>query len=194
MEDTDTRDDIDRQIVADARYRQEYSEWIASLSSEERETVKEADPSLLQPLVAYTGAAAPAPLEITAPDVPWHSGQPIPDDDIDKDDVAKIGEQADAVAALLRVVIFPSGMRGFQPQAALARLVALAHCLHVPGIGDRSFESLAQELGCTRALLCSYAVRIRDWAGLDCYAGRSVTAREAQSARALWRFKTKDKK
>lgn len=87
------------------------------------------------------------------------------------------GHDVEAIGALLAVVVAPDSQQT-TVQSALCRTVALAHVLHAPGIGEKSLTELAQALGVTRALLSSYCVRLRDFAGLDCRAGRRATARE----------------
>lgn len=123
---------------------------------------------------------------------PWHPVDILePEDereDIDPDDLEKLGRcNPEALAILLRVLIVPSVTSGIQPKAIVARVVALAHCLHLQGIGDLSLDALAQKIKCTRALLSFYVTQLRDYGGLDHRAGKSVEARAAYSAAQLWR-------
>jgi hypothetical protein len=107
---------------------------------------------------------------------------------IDTDDLEKLNRcDPENLALLLRVLIVPSVTSGIQPKAIVARVIALAHCLHLQGIGDLSLDALAQKIGCTRALLSFYVTQLRDYGGLDHRAGKSVEARAAYSAAQLWR-------
>jgi transposase-like protein len=188
------RDDLDLE------YRQEYLKWIAGLSSTDRRQLIAM--GLDKPHVERTSFAylrgetfrdSPGMIGIQMDDhgAGWHPGLPVPDDDaddIDHDDLDKLGRcNPEALAILLRVLIVPSVTSGIQPKAIVARVIALAHCLHLQGIGDLSLDALAQRIGCTRALLSFYVTQLRDYGGLDHRAGKSVEARAAYSAAQLWR-------
>jgi hypothetical protein len=55
----------------------------------------------------------------------------------------------------------------------------LSHMLNVDGLGALSFEELGQELGCTRALLSLYSLRMIDGLQIDkCRNGKSRRSRE----------------
>jgi hypothetical protein len=89
------------------------------------------------------------------------------------------------------VLLIPDRGRTGNLKAALARLIALASALHIEGVGGKSLEYLAGKIGCTRQLLSFYVVQLRDFGGLDCYGGKSVSAREAYAVGRLWRTKPK---
>ena len=96
----------------------------------------------------------------------------------------------DAIVRILTV--FLPNTNPTQPQywrTAAAKLCVVAHALHIEPIGSKPLSALAEALGCTRALLSHRAVHLRDFAGLDCNAGRSSRARQVYSdtAKAVWR-------
>ena len=167
--------------------------WVASLSPADRATLKELDldrPQAERTSFAYLRAEtfrdSPAMISIEMDDhgAGWHPGLPVPDDDeaepIDEGDIDRLKcYDAEILKTLLRVLIFPDRGRAGNLRSAFARLVALASALHIHGIGERSLESLASEIGCTRALLSFYVVQLRDFGGLDCHGGKSLKAREA---------------
>ncbi len=99
------------------------------------------------------------------------------------------GIPTDAIRVLL-LFLLPEGSPrtpGYWKQVA-ARIAALAHALHLPIIGEISLTELAEAVGCTRSLLSLNACKLRDFAALDCQAGRTTLAREsyAQRAREVW--------
>ena len=184
-------------------YRMAYLSWQASLDPKDRALLKEM--GLDRPKVEATAAVwgraevfrdSPGMIEIQMDDhgEGWHPGLPVPDDesedenDIDEDELTKLGDyDPELVACILRVCFFPGiSKRGVNLPAAFHRLLALAHALHVPGVGDKSLEHLANRVGCTRALLSSYVVRIRDHAKLDHRGGKSDQARQRLAAAHLW--------
>jgi hypothetical protein len=184
-------------------YRMEYLKWVSSLDPRDRATLK--DMGLDRPKIEATAAVwgraevfrdSPASetfSEWSSPIDHTHPGELIdaPEDDaegIDTDDLEKLNRcDPENLALLLRVLIVPSATSGIQPKAIVARVIALAHCLHLQGIGDLSLDALAQRIGCTRALLSFYVTQLRDYGGLDHRAGKSVEARAAYSAAQLWR-------
>lgn len=122
------------------------------------------------------------------PDPNWrHPAEYIDGDDIDEDDLYKLGRcNPEAVEAILRVIIAPDIGNQTTVQTITCRAVALAHVLHVPGIGDKSLTHLAEKIGVTKSLLSSYCVKIRDFANLDCRPGRCQSARLNMSVAKLW--------
>ena len=74
----------------------------------------------------------------------------------------------DALRTLLRFLV-PNNSVSAKKRWRMAQLrVALtAHMLNIDGIGSKSFEELGQELGCTRALLSLYSLRMIDGLAID---------------------------
>jgi hypothetical protein len=125
---------------------------------------------------------------------PWHPMDYLEPEaeDIDTDDLEKLGRcNPEVLATLMRVVFFPDLGRGPQLKASFARLVAVAHALHIPGVGNKSLTALAEEINVTKALLSHYTVMVRDFAKLDHAAGTSLEGREACRTAQLWRYKQK---
>ena len=195
------RDSLDRQ------YRSEYLKWVASLSPADRATLKELDldrPQAERTSFAYLRAEtfrdSPGMIGTWLGDhgAGWHPGPPAEEgepESIDEDDLDRLKcYDAEILKTLLRVLIFPDRGRAGNLKSAFARLVALASALHIHGIGERSLESLASEIGCTRALLSFYVVQLRDFGGLDCHGGKSLKARETYATAQLWRTRPKRKK
>jgi hypothetical protein len=184
-------------------YRSEYLRWIASLDAKDRQLAKEL--GLDRPKIESTCASwgtqevfRDSPSEVgfdngKSADEFVHPGELIDEPeagstDIDESELAKLGAfDPELVANILRICFFPSiGSKGVNLKASFHRLLALAHALHVPGVGDKSLEHLANRVGCTRALLSSYVVRIRDHAKLDHRGGKSDQARQRLAAAHLW--------
>jgi hypothetical protein len=107
---------------------------------------------------------------------------------IDDDELTRLGAyDPELIGTILRVCFFPSmGRRGVNLSAAFHRLIALAHCLKIEGVGDRSLENIAVRIGCTRSVLSHFCVRIRDAASLDHRSGKSAASRQKLSAAHLW--------
>jgi hypothetical protein len=98
--------------------------------------------------------------------------------DIDERDLAELAKyDPEVLRAIFAVVIAPHLGNQTTVQTITCRAVALAHVLHVPGIGDKSLTALAARIGVGKALLSSYCVKLRDFAKLDSRAGRTITAR-----------------
>ncbi len=74
---------------------------------------------------------------------------------------------ADALKILIRFLIPPTSKPSKRWRIAQLRLAILAQMTDVDDIGGQSFESLAGELGCTRALLCHHSLRMVDSLGMD---------------------------
>ncbi len=70
--------------------------------------------------------------------------------------------------------------------AAFHRLIALAHCMKVAGVGDKSLEHIAKRIGSTRSILSHFCVKIRDHAKLDHRGGKSDQARQRLATAHLW--------
>ena len=101
--------------------------------------------------------------------------------EIDEVEVGKLQRHdPELITLLVRILLFPDTGR-VSLRASWVRLVALAHALHIEGVGNRSLESLAKDIGCTRSLLSHYATALRDFGNLDCRAGKSLSAREKLS-------------
>ena len=184
-------------------YRTSYLEWIASLDPKDRQLAREL--GLDRPKIEATAAVwaraevfrdSPASETFSESIGPIDHTHPAdlldePEDnatDIDEDELTRLGAyDPELVGTILRVCFFPGvGKRGVNLHAGFHRLLALAHALHVPGVGDKSLEHLANRVGCTRALLSSYVVRIRDHAKLDHRGGKSDQARQRLAAAHLW--------
>ena len=184
------------QATADYAYRVAYLKWIASLDSKDRALAREL--GIDKPDIVRGGSGCTVSQSIEDATVHgWHPGEAIPDEEseeIPEDDLERLGcYDPDILRALIRVLLIPDRGRSGNLKAALARLIALASVLHIPGVGDKSLEYLAERIGCTRALLSHYAVQLRDFGGLDCRGGKSVSAREAYAVGQLWRTKPKRK-
>ena len=184
-------------------YREAYLTWVSSLDPRDRATLK--DMGLDRPKVETTALVWARPeffrdststagfQDGMAEDAFVHPAGLIDKDeeeveDIDEDELTRLGAyDPELIGTILRVCFFPGiSKRGVSLSAAFHRLLALAHALHVPGVGDKSLEHLANRVGCTRALLSSYVVRIRDHAKLDHRGGKSDQARQKLSAAHLW--------
>jgi hypothetical protein len=184
-------------------YRSEYLRWIASLDAKDRQLAKEL--GLDRPKIESTCASwgtqevfRDSPSEVgfdngKSADEFVHPADLIDEaeagsTDIDQSELAKLGAyDGELVACIMRILFFPGiGSKGVNLKASFHRLLALAHCLHVEGVGDKSLEHIATRAGCTRALLSNYVVRIRDAAALDHRGGRSDEARRRLSAAHLW--------
>jgi hypothetical protein len=99
--------------------------------------------------------------------------------DINEDDLIALGQHdPEALRAIFAVVLAPALGNQTTVRTLLFRTIALAHVLHVPGIGDKSLTALAKQLGVTKSLMSAYCCRIRDFASLDCRPGRMLTARK----------------
>ena len=109
-----------------------------------------------------------SPDRILARSEPWH------DDDIDTDrhlapaDTAEQIDLADlrsiprdALLILLRYIVQPGSAKHRWRQAQI-RLAILAHMIDLDGMGALSFAALAEELGCTRALLSMRSLELID--------------------------------
>jgi hypothetical protein len=107
----------------------------------------------------------------------------VDDDDdaapeIDADRLADV--PPDALKILVRFLI-PSNSVSEKKRWRMMtlRTALLAHMLDIDGIGKKSFEELGQELGCTRALLSLYSLRMIDGLGIDkCRNGKSRSSRQ----------------
>jgi hypothetical protein len=59
------------------------------------------------------------------------------------------------------------------------RTVILAHMIDLDGLGQKSFQQLGDELGCSRALLSLLSLRLIDGLGIDkCRNGKSRSSRQ----------------
>ena len=199
---------LDRDSL-DLDYRQAYLKWVSSLPSTDRRQLialgldkPQVERSSFVHARGETFRDSPGMIHTWADDQGegWHPGLPVEEDEpepepIDEDDLDRLKcYDAEILKTLLRVLIFPDRGRAGNLRSAFARLVALASALHIHGIGERSLESLASEIGCTRALLSFYVVQLRDFGGLDCHGGKSLKAREAYATAQLWKTRPKRKK
>jgi hypothetical protein len=185
------------------RYREEYLRWIASLDPRDRQLAKEL--GLDRPKIESTYASwgtqevfrdstSEAGYQDGMAEAEFvHPADPLdePEDDendIDESELAKLGAfDGELVACIMRILFFPGiGSKGVNLKAAFHRMLALAHCLHVEGVGNKSLEHIATRAGCTRALLSHFVIRIRDHAKLDHRGGKSDEARRRLSAAHLW--------
>jgi hypothetical protein len=72
-----------------------------------------------------------------------------------------------ALKTLIRFLIPQTSKPAKRWRIAQLRLAILAQMTDVDDIGGQSFESLARELNCTRALLCHHSLRMVDSLGMD---------------------------
>jgi hypothetical protein len=190
------------QSSREKRYREAYLTWVSSLDPRDRATLK--DLGLDRPKIEATSAVwgraevfrdSPSseglsesigPIDFTHP--AELIDEPEDENGIDESELAKLGAfDPELVGTILRVCFFPAiGSRGVNFSAAFHRLIALAHCLKVEGVGDKSLEHIANRVGCTRAVLSHFCVRIRDTAKLDHRSGKSDKARKRLSTAHLW--------
>jgi hypothetical protein len=191
------------QSTREKAYRVEYLKWIASLDPKDRQLAREL--GLDRPKIEATSAVW-ARAEVfrdststagfqdgMAEDAFVHPADLLdePEDDendIDESELARLGAyDPELIGTVLRVCFFPAmGRRGVNLSAAFHRLIALAHCLKIEGVGDRSLENIAVRIGCTRSVLSHYTVRIRDAAKLDHRSGKSDASRQKLSTAHLW--------
>jgi hypothetical protein len=184
-------------------YREAYLTWVSSLDPRDRATLKEM--GLDRPKVETTALvwARPENFRDSTATAGYqdglaesefvHPGDSIdePEDgatDIDESELAKLGcYDGEIIACILRVLFFPPmGRRGVNLSAAFHRLIAVAHCLKVEGVGDRSLENIAVRIGSTRSILSHFCVKIRDHAGLDHRGGKSAASRQRLATAHLW--------
>ena len=184
-------------------YRSEYLKWIASLDPKDRQLAREL--GLDRPKIEATSAVwARAEVFRDSPSEAGyqdgraeaefvHPGDSIdePEEEetgIDEDELTRLGcYDPELIGTILRVCFFPSmGRRGVNFGAAFHRLLALAHCLKVAGVGDKSLEHIAKRVGCTRSVLSHFCVKIRDHASLDHRGGKSDQARQRLATAHLW--------
>jgi hypothetical protein len=182
------------QLALEANYRAEYLRWVASLTPKDRAALQRQ--GLDRPKIETTAQAylrpevfreSTATLGLFQEDhsaEPWqHPAELLEpeEEDIDQDDLAKLGAfDPDLLRVLIRVLFLNDG-KGFNPRPVIHKFVALCHCLGVPGIGDQSLESLANKLGCTRQCLSYLTTSYRDFGGLSHRSGKSDAARDALS-------------
>ena len=192
---------IDRDSL-DLDYRQEYLRWVSSLPSTDRRQLialgldkPQVERASFVHARGETFRDSPGMIHTWADDQGegWHAGLPAEEgetDGIDTDDLEELGRcNPEVLQILMRVVFFADLGRGPQLKACFARLIAVAHALHIPGIGERSLTDIAEEIGVTKALLSHYATQVRDFAKLDHAAGKSLEGREAYREAQLWRYK-----
>ena len=74
---------------------------------------------------------------------------------------------AEALKILIRFLIPQTSKPSKRWRIAQLRLAVMAQMVDVDDIGSQSFESLARELNCTRALLCHHSLRMVDSLGMD---------------------------
>jgi hypothetical protein len=108
------------------------------------------------------------PLHQLAKKEPWHDGDNSTDPQLDPADTAEQIDLAglrsiprDALLILLRYIVQPGAAKHRWRQAQV-RLAILAHMVNLDGIGALSYAGLAEELGCTRALLSKRSLELID--------------------------------
>jgi hypothetical protein len=120
----------------------------------------------------------------------WHPGDDGTDADLgpenDGERIDFEGIKAvprDALKTLLRFLI-PSNSVSEAKRWRMAqlRVALMAQMLDVDGLGSKSFRELGEELGCTRALLSLYSLRMID--GLSIEKSRNGKKRSARSVYA----------
>lgn len=108
-----------------------------------------------------------SPDRIAARREPRHELDGDTDADFDYDDGANIDFQSiksvppDALKVLVRFLV-PAEVKKNRWRQAQIRLAIVAHLVNLDGIGGLSFEKLAQELGCSRALLSLRSLEMLD--------------------------------
>ena len=190
------------QNTREKAYRMAYLSWQASLDPKDRALLKEmgldrpkieATRSSWGTAEVFRDSTGTVGTWIDDHGAGWHPGLPAEEDEpdgIDADDLKELGRcNPEVLQILMRVVFFADLGRGPQLKACFARLIAVAHALHIPGIGERSLTDIAEEIGVTKALLSHYATQVRDFAKLDHAAGKSLEGREAYREAQLWRYK-----
>ena len=109
-------------------------------------------------------------------------------DDAENIDFAAIkGIPRDALMVLLRFLIPATAISPKKRwRRAQLRLAVLSHFLDVDGLGGRSFKELGEELGCTKALLSLYSLRLLDGLNIEkSRHGKSRVARESYRQSAI---------
>lgn len=103
---------------------------------------------------------------------------------IDIDGIA--GIPRDALKRLLRFLLPTESTPRKRWRIAQLRLAILTRMTDTDNVGLLSFEELAQELGCSRALLSDYSLRIIDGLGMDKERrGKSRAARDKYRLAAI---------
>ncbi|MCE2960845.1 MAG: hypothetical protein ACK46A_00490 [Akkermansiaceae bacterium] len=107
------------------------------------------------------------------------------EDGSDEDVLALKSIPPDALLVLLRFIISSTSKKK-RWRVAQLKLCTLAHAAGMEGIGDKSLTELAEELGCTRALLSLYATRLADQLGISqVRGGKCRESRETYRKNAL---------
>jgi hypothetical protein len=108
------------------------------------------------------------PLHQLAKKEPWDDADEDTDPQLDPADTAEQIDLAglrsvprDALLILLRYIVQPGAAKHRWRQAQI-RLAILAHMVNLDGIGALSYAGLAEELGCTRALLSMRSLELID--------------------------------
>lgn len=98
----------------------------------------------------------------------WHESDINTDRHLDPEDTAENIDLAglrsiprEALLILLRYIVQPGAAKHRWRQAQI-RLAILSHMVNLDGIGALSFAALAEELGCTRALLSLRSLELID--------------------------------
>ena len=109
-----------------------------------------------------------SPDRLLARSEPWHAEDIdtdrhlAPADSAEQIDLADLRSiPRDALLILLRYIVQPGAAKHRWRQAQI-RLAILAHMVNLDGIGALSFAALAEELGCTRALLSLRSLELID--------------------------------
>ena len=136
---------------------------------------------------AACGLDCNSPDRLLAKSEAWHPEDDGTDADLGPEDPGENIDLAgiksiprDALRTLLRFLVPTNSVSEVKRwRMAQLRLALLSHMLDVDGIGSKSFEELGQELGCTRALLSLYSLRMIDGLQIDkCRNGKSRRSRE----------------
>ena len=113
------------------------------------------------------------PDRILARSEAWHEDDKDTDKHLDPEDTAEEIDLAglrsiprEALLILLRYIVKPAAAKNRWRQAQI-RLAILAHMVDLDGIGALSFAALAEELGCTRALLSMRSLELIDGLSID---------------------------
>ena len=125
----------------------------------------------------------PEPIDWDSPDEQMMRAEEIEDDDT-PDASSLAGIPPNALGVILRYLVPPAGSAS-RWRTATKRLICLAHAAGLDGIADRSLASIAAEIGCSRASLSHWAIRMADELGQEqVRGGKSRAARKAYSRSA----------
>jgi hypothetical protein len=100
----------------------------------------------------------------------------------DRDILELLKIPPDAIKTLVRWIIGGGASSRSSWRTATVRLATIAHAIQLDGVGHKSFAELGLELGCTRALISLYSIRLMDSLGIT-----QFRASKARSTRETYR-------